>query len=190
MTQERPLVQFVDVAEAEAWFEAHHADSDGVWIAIAKKASKVSTPSYEGLVELALMFGWIDSQKRKLDTDCSQQAFTPRRARSPWSQVNREKAEVLIASGRMRPAGLAAVEAAKANGRWDAAYARATDAEMPADFLAELEKSPAAKEFFATLNKQNTFPVYYRLQDAKKPETRARRIAKFIDMFERGEKFY
>lgn len=190
MAMDRPLVRLADRAEAEAWFETHHGDDEGVFIAIGKKGSAVPTPTYEELVELSLCFGWIDSQRRALDEDCSMLAFTPRRARSPWSQVNREKAEALIAAGKMRPSGLAAIDVAKANGRWDTAYAKGSEAEVPADFLEALEHNREAKAFFATLSKANTFAVYYRLNDAKKPETRARRIAKFVDMFARGEKLY
>lgn len=189
MTVDRPLVRLADADEAAAWFEANHAVSDGVWIAIAKKASTVSTATYEELVELCLAYGWIDSQRKRLDEDCSMLAFTPRRARSPWSQINRDKAEALIAAGKMKPAGFAAIEVARANGRWDAAYARSSEAEVPADFLEALEGSAKAKEFYATLNKSNRFAIYYRLNDAKKPETRERRIRTFIEMFERGEKF-
>lgn len=187
MAVDRPLLRFADREQAAAWFEANHAASDGVWIAVAKKSSAVPTPSYHELVELALIFGWIDSQAKSLDQDCYQLTFTPRRARSPWSKVNREKAEALISAGLMHPAGLAAVELAKANGRWDTAYDRGSQAEVPADFLAALEENPAAKAFFATLNRQNHFAVYYRLNEAKRPETRARRIERFIAMFERGE---
>lgn len=190
MAVERPLHRFVDAVEAESWFAAHHDASDGIMVAIAKKASDVPTPTYDQLVELALRFGWIDSQTRRLDDDCFQMTFTPRRPRSPWSQVNREKVEALIIIGRMEPSGLAEVDRARANGRWDAAYARSSEAEVPADFLAALEDNPVAKEFFATLSKQNTFAVYYRLNDAKRPETRARRIESFVAMFARGEKLY
>lgn len=183
-------MRFADAAEAEAWLRAEHATSDGVLIAIAKKGSAIPTPTYAELVELSLRFGWIDSQKNRLDDDCYAQAFTPRRARSPWSQVNREAAERLIAEGRMEPPGLAAIEQAKANGRWDAAYARVSDHEVPADFLEALEANPAAKEFYATLNRANTFAVYYRLHEAKRPETRQRRLEAFIEMFARGEKLH
>ena len=180
-------IRFADVAEAEGWYEAHHADTDRAWFVIAKKGSALQTPTLAELLDLALAYGWIDGQRRKLDDEAYCQSYGPRRARSPWSQINRDKVAALTAAGRMRPAGLAEVERAKQDGRWDAATASPSTAEVPEDFLAALEASPAAKEFFGTLNKRNTFAVYYELHHAKRPETRARRIEKFISMFERGE---
>ena len=187
---DRELVRFVDAAEAEAWFEAHHADTDGVWIVIAKKGSTMTTPTLAELLDLALAYGWIDGQRRKLDDQAYQQSYVPRRVRSPWSQINRDKVAALTAAGRMRPAGLAEVERAKRDGRWDAATASPSTAKVPADFLEALDASPAAKEFFATLDRRNTFAVYYELHHAKRPETRARRIEKLVSMFERGEPLY
>jgi uncharacterized protein YdeI (YjbR/CyaY-like superfamily) len=184
---DRELVRFVDAAEAEAWFEAHHADTDGVWIVIAKKGSTMSTPTLAELLDLALAYGWIDGQRKKLDDQAYQQSYGPRRARSPWSQINRDKVAALTAAGRMRPAGLAEVERAKQDGRWDAATASPSTAEVPADFLEALDANPVAKEFFATLDRRNTFAVYYQLHQARRPETRARRIEKLVSMFERGE---
>ena len=180
-------IRFADVAEAEGWYEAHHADTDRAWFVIAKKGSALQTPTLAELLDLALAYGWIDGQRRKLDDEAYCQSYGPRRARSPWSQINRDKIAALTAAGRMRPAGLAEVERAKQDGRWDAATASPSTAEVPEDFLAALEASPAAKEFFGTLNKRNTFAVYYQLHHAKRPETRARRIEKIISMFERGE---
>ncbi len=180
-------IRFADVAEAEAWYEAHHADTDRAWFVIAKKGSTLQTPTLAELLDLALAFGWIDGQRRSLDEQAYLQSYGPRRPQSPWSEINRDKVAALTAAGRMRPAGLAEVERAKQDGRWDAATASPSTAEVPADFLEALEANPAAKEFFATLNKRNTFAVYYQLHHAKRPETRARRIAKFVAMFERGE---
>ena len=188
MTEAEQLLRFADAAEAEAWFEAHHGDTDRAWIVIAKKGSSVSTPTIPEMLDLALAYGWIDGQRKTLDDDAYQQSYGPRRARSVWSQLNRDKAEALLAAGRMRPAGLAEIERAKADGRWDAAVASPSTAEVPADFLEALDRNPEAKAFFQTLTKQNTFQIYYQLHQAKKPETRERRIAKFIDMFARGEK--
>jgi len=190
MAADRPILKFETPAEVEAWFAENHATSDGIFITFAKKNSTVRTPTQDEVLDVALTYGWIDSQSRGLDEDFFLLTFTPRRARSPWSQVNREKAEAMIAAGTMKSAGLAAIEQAKANGRWEAAYASSGDFELPQDFLDALAKSPKAQEFFETLTRQNTYAVYFRLNDAKKPETRARRIVKFVEMFERGEKFY
>ena len=187
MALERPLVRLRDRAEAQRWFAQHEQDADAVFIAIAKKGGSVPTPTYDELVELALMHGWIDGQVGRLDDDCYRQAFSPRRARSPWSQINRRKAEALMAAGAMTATGLAAVQTAKANGRWDTAYAKQSDFELPADFLEALAANLEAEAFFATLNRANHFAVYFRINDAKRPETRARRITTFVDQFERGE---
>ena len=176
----------------EKWLAAHHADTDeGVWLVLRNKAA--ATPkslTYVQSVEVALCFGWIDGQGRKHDDVSRLQRFTPRRKRSVWSKINVERAERLIAEGRMRPAGLAEIERAKADGRWDRAYDAPSTAEVPDDFLAELERHPKAKAFFLTLNKRNTYPIVHRLQTAAKPETRAKRIERIIEMFERSEKFH
>lgn len=187
MTEAGPLLRFADAAQAEEWFEAHHDDTDRVWIVIAKKGSAVATPTNAELLDLALAYGWIDGQRKKLDDEAYQQSYGPRRSRSVWSQLNRDRVGVLMAADRMRPAGLAEVQRAKGDGRWAAAVASPSTAEVPADFLEALDRNPEAKAFFATLNKQHGFQVYYRLHQAKKPETRERRIAKFVDMFARGE---
>jgi uncharacterized protein YdeI (YjbR/CyaY-like superfamily) len=189
---ELQVLDVPDVASWEAWLEAHHATTDeGVWLRLPHKKATKPGPSYVEAVEVALCFGWIDGQGRRgTDGESSLQRMTPRRKRSVWSKVNVERAERLIAEGRMRPAGLAEIERAKADGRWDAAYDPPSTADLPADFLAALEEHPKAKAFFATLNKRNTFPVVHRLQTAVKPETRARRLAKIIEQLDRGEKFY
>jgi uncharacterized protein YdeI (YjbR/CyaY-like superfamily) len=185
-----PTLLFGSLAELEVWLEANHADSAGVWLKIAKKGSGVESVTYAQALELALCFGWIDSQKRGLDERFFLQRFTPRRPRGKWSLINREKAEVLIASKAMRPAGLVEVEAAKADGRWEAAYAGQRKAEVPEDLQRELDRSQSAREFFATLDSANRYAILYRLQEAKKPETRKRRLQKFIAMLERGEKIH
>lgn len=190
MPADRPMLKFETAAEVALWFEEDGAQSDGVMILFAKKASSVRTATYGEVLDIALAHGWIDSQVRAFDDDCYLQVFTPRRARSPWSKVNREKAEAMIAAGTMKTGGIAAIEVAKANGRWDAAYAGSAVSETPQDFLDALATNPKAAAFFETLTRQNKYAVYFRLNDAKKPETRTRRIAKFVDMFERGEKFY
>ena len=169
------------------WLEEHHATSPGLWVMIAKKDSGTDSARYPEVLESALCFGWIDGQRRAHDERHFLQRFTPRRARSRWSQINRETAERLIADGRMEPAGLAEVERARADGRWDAAYAGQARMEVPADLQAELDARPQAAAFFAGLTSQNRYAILYRLHDAKKPETRARRLATFVAMLEAGE---
>ncbi len=177
-----------DSAEAfEAWLAREHARSDGLWIRFAKKASGIPTVVYAEAVEAALTYGWIDGQVKRLDDDFYVQRFTPRRARSRWSKINRAKAEALIASGAMRPAGLAEVERAKADGRWDAAYDAPSTATVPDDLRAALDRDRDASEFFETLDANNRYAILHRLQDAKKPETRVRRIERFVAMLSRGE---
>lgn len=190
MADDLPIHLFATPADLEAWLEENHADSAGLWLKIAKKGSGVESVSYVQALELALCFGWIDSQKRGFDERFFLQRFTPRRPRGKWSLINREKAEALIAVGAMRPTGLAEVEAAKADGRWEAAYAGQRTAEVPEDLQHELERNTAAREFFAKLDSANRYAILYRLQEAKKPETRERRLRKFIAMLERGEKIH
>ena len=189
---EPKILDAATAADWEQWLEAHHADTDeGVWVVLRNKAA--ATPeslTYVQAVEAALCFGWIDGQGKKHGEGTQVQRFTPRRKRSVWSKINVERAERLIAEGRMRPAGIAEIERAKADGRWAAAYDPPSTAELPADFLAELDRHPKAKAFFATLNKRNTYPVVHRLQTAVKPETRAKRLAAIIEMLERGERFH
>ena len=184
----------LDVRSAEdweRWLDAHHeATTEGVWLRLFKKGQPESTLVYAEAVEVALCFGWIDGQVKKHDDVSRVQRFTPRRARSTWSKVNTERAERLIEAGRMRSAGQREVDAAKSDGRWERAYDPSSTAVVPEDFLAELRKHEKAAAFFETLNKRNTFPISYRLQTAKTPETRAKRIAAIIEMFERGEKFH
>lgn len=190
MPDELPIMLFATPAELEAWLAEEHASSDGLWLKIAKKDSGVVSVSYAEALELALCFGWIDSQKRSFDEKHFLQRFTQRRPRGRWSRINREKAEGLIAEGRMRPAGLAEVDAAKADGRWEAAYEGQRTAEVPADLQHELDARPAAREFFATLDSANRYAIVYRLGEAKRQETRERRLRKFVEMLERGEKIH
>jgi uncharacterized protein YdeI (YjbR/CyaY-like superfamily) len=190
MADELPIHLFADPDGLEAWLEENGDSCDGVWLKIAKKGTGKSSVTYAEALELALCFGWIDSQKRGFDEQYFLQRFTPRRPRGRWSKINREKAEALIAAKQMRPAGLAEVEAAKADGRWDAAYEGQRTAEVPADLQRELDASPAASKFFAGLDSANRYAVIYRLNDAKKPETRERRLRKFVAMLERGEKIH
>ncbi|WP_373355250.1 YdeI family protein [Pseudoroseicyclus sp. CXY001] len=170
------------------WLEAHHQSETELWVKIYKVGSGVPSVTWQDCVVAALAWGWIDSQRKPLDEESYLQRLTPRRPRSPWSQKNRAHVDRLIAEGLMSPAGLAHVEAAKADGRWEAAYAGQAEMEIPADFLAALESRPKAKAFFDGLSRSNHFAVYYRLTSAKKPETRARRMEKILGQLERGEK--
>jgi uncharacterized protein YdeI (YjbR/CyaY-like superfamily) len=178
---------FASAEEWEAWLRAHHDTAPGVWIKFARKGSGVPTVTYMEALQTALCFGWIDGQARSLDESFYLQRFTPRRARSIWSKRNRDFATALIESGRMQPAGLREVERAKADGRWDAAYDAPSTATVPDDLRAALDASPSAAAFFETLSSQNRYAILHRVQTAKKPETRARRIATFVAMLERGE---
>jgi uncharacterized protein YdeI (YjbR/CyaY-like superfamily) len=183
---EEPLA-FASAAAFEAWLAERHATCDGLWIKFAKKGSGIPTVVYAEAVEASLRYGWIDGQVKRLDDDHYVQRFTPRRARSRWSKINRAKAEALIASGAMEPAGLAEVERAKADGRWDAAYDAPSTATVPDDLRAALDREPAAGEFFETIDSNNRYAILHRIQEAKRPETRARRIEKFVAMLSRGE---
>ena len=171
----------------EQWLAEQHTQSDGIWVKFAKKASGIPTVVYAEAVESALKYGWIDGQAKSLDDDHYLQRFTPRRARSKWSKINCAKAEALIASGAMQPGGLAEVERAKADGRWDAAYDAPSTATVPEDLRAALDRDRAASDFFETLNSTNRYAILHRIHDAKKPETRERRIEKFVAMLSRGE---
>jgi uncharacterized protein YdeI (YjbR/CyaY-like superfamily) len=184
---EFPVLPFASKDEFHAWLDAEHAQADGVWIKFAKKGTGVETVVYAEALEVALCYGWIDGQVKKVDETYYMQKFTPRRARSRWSKINVSKATALIESGHMQPAGHAEIERAKADGRWDAAYAPPSRIGVPPDLQAELDKDPAAAEFFASLNSQNRYAILYRLHDAKKPETRARRLEQFVAMLKRRE---
>ena len=187
---ELPVEHFPDRDALDAWLRAHHADSDGIWVALAKKASSKTSVTRDELVTELLRHGWIDSQARSLDDDFSLQRITPRRARSPWSQRNRQLAEQLEADGRLEPAGLAEVERARADGRWDRAYAGQATAQVPQDFLDALAQNADAQAFYETLDGRNRYAIVYRLQDAKRPETRARRIEKFVRQLAEGRRFH
>ena len=186
----KPILQLASQEEWEAWLDAEHGTSDGVWLKFAKKGSGVETVVYAEALEVALCYGWIDSQVARLDERFYLQKFTPRRARSKWSRINRDKIEELTRQGRLKPAGLEQVELAKADGRWEAAYASPANVAIPDDLQAALDASPQAGEFWERLNKSNRFAIVFQLEDAKKPETRTRRLEKFVGMLERGEKLY
>jgi uncharacterized protein YdeI (YjbR/CyaY-like superfamily) len=179
---------FTTPADWRTWLQANHATATELTLKLYKKASGTPSITWEEAVIEALAFGWIDSTKRPGGSDHWLQRFSPRKPRSGWSQKNRAHVEKLIAEGRMTPAGLAHVEAAKADGRWDAAYAGGKDAEVPQDFLDAL--TPEAAQTYQTLNAQNRFAIYYRLTTAKRPETRAKRIADFVSLLARGERLY
>ncbi|WP_344532458.1 YdeI/OmpD-associated family protein [Streptomyces albiaxialis] len=183
---ELPTLPFASRAEWEAWLEERHGEADGVWIKLAKKGTGVTSVSYAEAVEVALCFGWIDGQSRRLDETYWLQKFTPRRSRSKWSQINRERATELIERGLMRPAGLREIERAKADGRWEAAYASPSQASVPDDLQAALDANEAARAFFATLDGRNRYAILHRIHDAKRPETRARRIEQFVTMLGEG----
>lgn len=185
-----PRIPFPSSSAWEQWLEHNHAGSEGVWVQVAKKDSGIESVRYPEVLESALCFGWIDGRREALDERYFLQRFTPRRARSKWSRINRETAERLIGEGRMGPAGLAEVERAKADGRWEAAYHGQKSITVPDDLQRELDARPKAKAFFAGLTSQNRYGILYRLQDAKKPETRARRLEKFVAMLEAGETIY
>ena len=185
-----PIVPFASKEVWEAWLEEEHATSKGVWLKIAKKGSGIESVTFPEALDAALCYGWIDGQRDRFDERFYLQRFTPRRPRSKWSQVNREKVAKLVEAGRMRPAGLREVERAKADGRWDAAYAPQSAATVPDDLRLALEENERAREFFETLNSTNRYAILFRIEDAKKPETRARRIAKYVAMLADGEKLY
>jgi uncharacterized protein YdeI (YjbR/CyaY-like superfamily) len=182
-----PQIAFPSAAEWEKWLEENHAESDGVWIRMAKKGTGIDSVRYPEVLDTAIAFGWIDGRREALDELHFLQRFTPRRARSRWSRINRDKAERLIAEGSMRPAGLAEVERAKSDGRWEAAYEGQKTITVPGDLQRELDARPEAKAFFDQLSSQNRYAILYRLHEAKRPETRARRLAKFVAMLEAGE---
>jgi uncharacterized protein YdeI (YjbR/CyaY-like superfamily) len=182
-----PTLFFESPQQWEAWLAAEHARADGIWIKMAKKATGIPSVDWPGAVEVALCYGWIDGQRRPLDETYFLQKFTPRRARSPWSKVNIGHVERLTDAGRMQPAGLAEIERAKADGRWARAYEPPSRVTVPPDLQAALDANAKAAAFFATLKGTNRYAVLYRVQDAKRPETRARRIATFVQMLERGE---
>jgi uncharacterized protein YdeI (YjbR/CyaY-like superfamily) len=182
-----PILLFANRAAFRKWLSAHHASEPGLWLRIAKAASPLRSVTYAEALDVALCFGWIDGQKKSYDADSFLQKFTPRQKRSPWSKRNREHVARLIAAGEMHPAGLAAVEAAKADGRWDRAYDSPGTVTVPDDLQAALDANPKAKKFFATLKGANRYAILYRIQTAVKPETRARRIAEFVAMLQRGE---
>src|SRR5688572_26362750 len=187
---EYPILLFSDQAAWREWLDHHHESERGVWLRLAKAASALQSVSRDEALDVALCYGWIDGQAKKYDEDSWLQKFTPRGKKSVWSKRNREHVERLIAARQMQPAGYAAIEAAKADGRWHRAYDSPGSATVPDDLRTALEEHPEAKAFFEQLKSANRFAILYRIQTAVKPETRARRIAKFVAMLKRGETIY
>ncbi len=185
-----PVVSFESTDAWDAWLAAHHADSPGLWLKIAKKGSAGQTVSYSDAVDVALCHGWIDGQKGRLDDDYWLQRFTPRKRDSKWSKINTERAAALIASGRMRPAGLSEVERARADGRWEQAYESQSRVTVPEDLARALAANQRARAFFATLDSANRYAILYRIGTAKRPETRAKRIDTFVTMLSEHKKIY
>ncbi len=188
MTSELPILTVADAAAWRAWLAAHHEQSDGVWLTLAKKG--VSDPTslrYDEALEEALCRGWIDGQIQRLDERAYRQRFTPRRARSAWSKRNVGIVERLAGEGRMEPAGVAAVERAKADGRWETAYSGQASIEVPADLATALRAEPRAQAMFEILTSQNRYAVLLRIHSAKRADTRARRIQRFVAMLAQGE---
>ena len=178
---------FGSQAEFAQWLAAYHGTCDGMWLRHAKKGAPAATVTYQEALEVALCFGWIDGIKKSEGAHYFRQRWTPRRARSIWSKINRDKALLYIEQGKMQPSGLAEVERAQKDGRWEAAYDGASKAVLPEDLLAAFDANPGAAEFFATLNAQNRYAVLFRIQTASKPETRARKVAQFAAMLARRE---
>jgi uncharacterized protein YdeI (YjbR/CyaY-like superfamily) len=184
------ILHFKSSADFREWLEKNQAGSDGVWLRIFKKDSGRKSPTYAEALDQALCYGWIDGQKKSGDELSWLQKFTPRRPRSRWSKINTGHVERLIKAGAMTPAGLEAVEAAKADGRWKTAYASPRNARPPADFLKKLAENKKAKAFFETLNRANVYAIVYRLQTAKKPEIRKKRLEMILAMMEQGKRFH
>ena len=184
---ELPILKVRDQAAWREWLDANHGRTQGVWLKFAKKGSSSRTVSYAEALEEALCFGWIDGQVRRFDDHFYLLRFTPRRARSQWSQVNREKATRLIEEGRMHAAGLAQIEAATADGRWDAAYPAQSQAEVPEDFQEALDENPGARAFFETLNGSTRYAFLYRLHNVRKADSRHRRIRDYIELLRTGK---
>lgn len=182
-----PIRLFAAQAAWAEWLEKHHRESTGLWLRLAKKESGLRSVTYAEALEIALCYGWIDGQKRGESDEAWLQRFLPRSAKSIWSKINREKANALIASGQMKAAGLEAVECARKDGRWKAAYDSPKGAKVPEDFQAALDKNPRAREFFLSIDGANRYALLFRIQTVKKAEMRARKIAEFVEMLERNE---
>jgi len=182
-----PLLTFADTESLERWLDEQGDASRGAWLRFAKQGAPESTVSKSDAIDCALAYGWVDGQLGRVDAHFFKTRFTPRRSRSAWSQINRERVERLEQAGRMRPRGRAQVDQAKADGRWAAAYARQSEAAADADLDAALDAEPAARELFDALDSANRFAILYRVQQAKTPEKRAAKIAEMVAMLSRGD---
>lgn len=189
-SSEKEIRLFAKPSDWEAWLAANHGSSQGVWLRLGKKGSGTRSVTHAEALEVALCYGWIDGQKLGESAQAWLQRFLPRSARSIWSRINREKAQALIATGRMQAAGHAAIDVAKKNGNWDAAYESPKAAAVPPDFQAALDANPQAREFFDALDRANRYAILFRIQTVKKPETRARKIQEFIHMLKRRERIH
>ena len=187
---ELPVRSFASEAAFDKWLQTNHARSPGLWLRLFKKSAARKTLAHAGALDVALCYGWIDGQLKKFDNSSYLHKFTPRGARSVWSKVNREHVERLTKENRMRPAGLAAAAAAKKDGRWDKAYDSPSNMKIPPDFLKALAKDKQAKAFFDTLNRANRYSIAWRLQTAKKPETRQKRMEAIVAMLGQAKKFH
>jgi len=188
LTGEQPVKTFASRRAFETWLAKNAERSDGIWLSIAKKGSGARSVTYAEAVEVALCYGWIDGQGKSVDDERYIQRFTPRRARSPWSKINRARALDLIDRGLMKPPGLREIERAKTDGRWDAAYASPRAATVPEDLAKALKRNKEAKAAFDALDSRNRYSILHRIQEAKKPETRERRIVSFVEMLADGRK--
>lgn len=189
MNDDLPVILFNNESEWIAWLE-NNSNAPGVWLRIAKKGSELTSVTYQQALDVALCYGWIDGIRKTYDEQTFKQRFTPRKQKSNWSKINKDKALRFIDEGKMKPAGLATIEIAKKSGAWKNAYSSQTTIEVPDDFRKLLDENKAAKAFFKILDKQNRYAILYRLQTARKPETRERRLKQFIDMLNRNEKIY
>ncbi|MBT9541306.1 YdeI family protein [Thiobacillus sp.] len=185
-----PIQHFERQKDWARWLEENHSSSKGVWLQLAKKGSDIPSVSYDEAIEVALCFGWIDGQKKTHSEQFWLQKFTRRSDKSVWSKLNKDKVFALIETGKMKPAGLQEVERAKSDGRWDAAYDSASKATVPSDFQTALDSNTRAKDFFGTLDSRNRYAILFRIQTAKKAETRAKKIAQFVQMLDRHEKVH
>jgi uncharacterized protein YdeI (YjbR/CyaY-like superfamily) len=185
-----PIIHFKSQEDWEAWLQKNHATSDGIWIKLVKKGSKIESIARQEALDIAICYGWIDSQAASSDDKFWLQRFTRRGSKSKWSKINCKKATDLIAQGKMKAPGLKEVELAKSDGRWDKAYDSQRNINVPDDLREKLDENPRAREFFASLDSKNRYAILYRIHDAKKPETRARRIEKFVTMLNEGKKIY
>lgn len=187
---ESEVMLFDTKEDWEKWLLVNHQSSKGIWMRIAKKSADIKSANYQEALEIALCYGWIDGQKKSYDDNSWIQRFTARKGKSIWSKINKDKVELLIKDNRVKPAGLKAIEEAKKNGLWDKAYQSQKNITVPEDFQSELDKNEKAKLFFNTLNSSNRYSFLFRIETAKKSETRLKRINQYINMLEKGETFH